>query len=150
LYSATTKDSQYLVHFKDNPTGLEFAIPRSCLSPHLTNLADQGVVEHPGEKLSFEFETSTPAGLFLYAQTLCLGQILPHFIRGGWAGIVDRHKELGRDSWVSFLLAGLATAREASDPWFEGLVVEELAKVSAEALKEEGNEVKDGVESENV
>jgi hypothetical protein len=68
---------------------------------------------------------------------------------------VDRHKELGKDSWVSFLLAGLATAREASDPWFEGLVVEELANVSVEALgrealKEEGDEIKDGVEGENV
>jgi hypothetical protein len=146
LSSAGKNDPQFLVYLQDGPTGLEFAVPRSCLPAHMAAKADPVANEYPGEKLEFEFNNSTPAGVFLYAHALTFGRILFYFVQGAWAGFVERHKELEGDSWVNFLLAGLVVAKEADDSWFERLIVEELVKVTGEALCSEAMEGVEGGE----
>jgi hypothetical protein len=84
--------------------------------------------------LEFDFHKSTPAGVALYQNALLMNGITPGFFHGAWSQMVKSHPELETDSWLNILLAGLITAREIPDWWFERLVVDELLKIGEEAL----------------
>lgn len=60
--------------------------------------------------------------------------ITPQLFHGAWLQLVKTHPELQTDSWLNILVAGLITAREIADEWFERLIVNELATFGGETL----------------
>ncbi|QDS77711.1 hypothetical protein FKW77_004026 [Venturia effusa] len=127
---------QYLVHLIHAPTGIEFAVPRELLRGPLADIVAQGVIDSPGEKLDFDLQEGTPAGISLYVHVLIMGggKVVPSFFHGAWQQLSKVHPELEDMSWIAVLLSALITARELKDEEFEKLVVNELAKAGREVL----------------
>jgi hypothetical protein len=92
-----------------------------------------------GQYHSFIFETTTPAGVFLYARFLTFHNIHP-YVLGGWARTVQDHPTLEKkgwdcvkdkeESWKSMLSAGLSVAEEIDDDIFKAAVVQEMANLN--------------------
>jgi hypothetical protein len=129
-----------MAYFLDFPTSISFCVPKSSLPAHILPGIDKQFQLSPTERVRVQFHRTTPAGVFLYTHALIFGRIIKFHVEGAWKAFVERHAELGGDSWMCFLLAGLALAREAEDEWFERLVVGQIVRVTEAALGVGGGE----------